>query len=170
MGLLTYSGPFQIFEEAEVYQKILAPLDGSKIAECTLEHVKEVARGCNVPEVDFLFVVDISPMYFAGEMPPPVDLLMEAEKAEETGAREYLDGLIKKMKGESIRAKAVVLKGNPAGQILDFAEKSGVDLIVMSTHGRSGPSRFFLGSVAEKVLRASTVPVMVITPPGCKIG
>ncbi len=153
-----------------MYQKILAPLDGSKIAECTLAHVIEIARGCNIPEVDFLFVVNISPMYYAGEMPPPVDLLIEAEKAEETGAKEYLDGLIKRMKGQGIVGKAVVLKGNPAEQILDFSKKSGADLIVMSTHGRSGPSRFVLGSVTDKVVRASTVPVLVITPKECRIG
>ena len=53
-------------------------------------------------------------------------------------------------------------QGDPASEILRFSEEYGVDLIVMGSHGRSGPSRWVLGSVTEKVLRAATVPMIVV--------
>ncbi|OGO06013.1 MAG: hypothetical protein A2Y60_05020 [Chloroflexi bacterium RBG_13_54_9] len=60
-----------------------------------------------------------------------------------------------------------VLMGNPPEEIASYAEESGVDLIVMASHGRSGPSRWAYGSVAEKVFRSSCVPVMMVRAPGC---
>jgi nucleotide-binding universal stress UspA family protein len=153
-----------------MYRKILAPLDGSPLAECTIEHVKEIAKGCNVPEVVFLFVVDIAKnAYWAADVAPNVQILQQAEEAQKEGAQSYLKKVVAKAKKDGLMVKGVVVEGNPADSIIEYAQKNGVDLIVMSTHGRSGVSRFAMGSVTDKVIRTAAAPVLVVTPAECKI-
>lgn len=153
-----------------MYNKILAPLDGSPLAECAIEHVKEIAKGCNIPEVVFLFVVDIAKnLYWAVDVAPNVQILQQAEEAQKQGAETYLSKVVAKAKRDGLKAKGVVVEGSPADAIVDYAQKNGVDLIVMSTHGRSGVTRFALGSVTDKVIRTVAAPVMVVTPAECKV-
>jgi nucleotide-binding universal stress UspA family protein len=66
--------------------------------------------------------------------------------------------------------ETVVTDGRPADEILNYATDNKVDLIIMSTHGRSGVSRWFFGSVAEKVIRHATVPVLISPPRGTRAG
>lgn len=152
-----------------MYRKILAPLDGSNLAECTIEHVKEIAKGCNIPEVVFLFVVDVprNP-YWMAEPATNEDLFAKAHEAQKDGAKEYLTKMANEVKKDGIKAKGIVMEGNPADVIIDYAQKNGVDLIVMSTHGRSGVGRFLLGSVTDKVLRKAAAPVLVVSPKECR--
>ncbi|MFB0559201.1 MAG: universal stress protein [Dehalococcoidales bacterium] len=147
-----------------MYKKILAPLDGSKFSECSLEHVRAVAAGCKVPEVLFLMVIE-----------PPSQPLERGEnwsrEVVERGrswAEDYLAKVAKKLKKEGIAAQTTVLTGWPADQILDYADQNKADLIIMSTHGRSGVTRWVFGSVADRVLRHSKVPVLVVPPRGCR--
>jgi nucleotide-binding universal stress UspA family protein len=88
----------------------------------------------------------------------------EAEKI----ARNYLDQLAEKLKAEGIKARAVVEDGDPAQAIMDFVKNNGIDLIVMSTHGRSGLSRLVFGSVADRIMHHSVVPVLIAAPPGLR--
>ncbi len=153
-----------------MYNKILAPLDGSPLAECTIAHITELVKGCNIPEVVFLFVVDVARnAYWAAEAAPNVDILQRAEEAQKEGAEEYLGKVVNKVKQEGVEAKAVIVEGSPADSIIDYANKNNIDLIIMSTHGRSGVTRFALGSVTDKVIRTVAVPVMVVTPAECKV-
>jgi nucleotide-binding universal stress UspA family protein len=73
------------------------------------------------------------------------------------------------LKAEGVKVQTEVLLGNPAEEITLFAKHRGVDLIVMSSHGRSGPSRWAYGSVADKVSRASSVPILMVRAPGCVV-
>ena len=75
-----------------------------------------------------------------------------------------------KLKSEGINVETLIIHGKPADEILHYVEKNGVDLVIMSTHGRSGVVRWTLGSVAEKVLRHSPTAVMTIAPPACRTG
>ena len=75
-----------------------------------------------------------------------------------------------KLKSQGLTARTAVVSGNPSEEILDFAGKNQVDLIIMSTHGRSGVSRWVMGSVTDRVLRHSMVPVLAVSPPGCRGG
>lgn len=145
-----------------MYTKILVPLDGSKTAECTFGHVVDIAKGCSVPEIDLLFVVE----------PVPSGLYQSRQEAHEklvAWGKEYLAGAVKRLADDGVTAKPVIIEGNPAVMILEYAEKNGIDLIIMSTHGRSGPSRWAFGSVTDKVVRSSNVPVLVIAPEGCRV-
>ena len=153
-----------------MYNKILAPLDGSPLAECTIAHVNEIAKGCNIPEVVFLFVVDIAKnAYWAADIAPNVEILQQAEEAQKQGAEEYLTKVVAQAKKDGLAATGVVIEGAPADSIIDYAAKNGIDLIVMSTHGRSGITRFALGSVTDKVVRTASAPVMVVSPAECKV-
>jgi nucleotide-binding universal stress UspA family protein len=151
-----------------LYQKVLVPLDGSEFGECALEDVRAIAKGCSVPLVELLSVVQPpreSSVYGYPEIFREEDLEKVVSKA-----KEYLSRIEKRLKDDGIETISVVLKGNAAENIIDYAAKNKFDLIIMSTHGRSGPARWALGSVADRVIRYSNVPVLVVSPPGCKIG
>ena len=74
------------------------------------------------------------------------------------------------MKAKGIKVDMEVLLGDPAEEIASYAKHNGCDIIVMSSHGRSGPSRWAHGSVADKVFRASCVPILMVRAPGCTTG
>ena len=152
-----------------MYQKVLVPLDGSKLAECVVEHVKSIATGCQVPTVVLLQVVE--PIGLRGYLPRGMaeDTYRDAKETAEIQAKNYLNEMAERLKAEGIAVETDVADGLPADEILSYAEEKGVDLIVMSTHGRTGVSRWFSGSVVEKVVSQSLIPVLVVTPPGCRI-
>jgi len=142
-----------------MYKKILAPLDGSELAERALEHIKIVTEGCRAPKVVLLQVIPW-PAHPAHALSDEL-IRSESEKAE-AGAKDYLVKVADSLKGDGIAVETDIVHGGPAEEILDYATQNKVDLIVMSTHGRSGVSRWVFGSVAERVLRHSATPVLVI--------
>jgi nucleotide-binding universal stress UspA family protein len=152
-----------------MYQKILVPLDGSELAECSLEHAKAIVQGCNVADLTVLRVIEplsaqaISALVAAGD-----DFLRKATDQKREDAQDYALKVQKRFKTQGIITQAVTVEGRASDEILSYAEKNNADLIVMSTHGKSGLSRFFFGSVAEKVSRHSRVPVLLISPGGCR--
>ena len=152
-----------------MYKKILVPLDGSELAECALEHVKAIAIGCNVPEVVFLRVVE--PTYLGADALSAssvmyADLInqiqQEAENYIKTATQKFIQ-----LSG--MNAQSTLAYGNAADEILKYAQNNQVDLIIMTTHGRSGISRWLFGNVADRVSHHSTVPVLIIAPPGCRL-
>ena len=157
-----------------MYQKILVPLDGSELAECTLAHVGAIATGCQVPEVVLLRVVETAiPSYIeAGSQQMAEQIakdLANAKREAQQEAEDYLAKAVANLKNEGITARPVAVRGNPAEKILDYAKENQVDLIVMSTHGRAGVARWVIGSVADRIVRHSTVPVFMIPPAGCRV-
>ena len=154
-------------------KKILVPLDGAKLAECALPHAEELAKGCNTEEVILVSVTEPVKGYRMLEDPgQPLGQrrIPEASGKKEKQARRYLDRIAKAMEAKGIKAGTEVLLWKPAEAIIGYAEQSKCDLIVMASHGRSGPSRWAYGSVADKVLRGSCVPVLVVRAPGCVPG
>jgi nucleotide-binding universal stress UspA family protein len=151
-----------------MYQKILVPLDGSAIAESVLPHVQKIAQGSGNPEI-ILFRVCEPPVVLADY---PADLRTEWNEhvKQETAhmqqqCRVYLSQAEKKLRESGLKITTQSSLGsNVAEEIIDFAAKNGVDLIIVATHGRSGVSRWAFGSIANKVLLSSPVPVMVIRP------
>jgi nucleotide-binding universal stress UspA family protein len=150
---------------SEMYKKILVPLDGSALAECVLPHVKAIAAGCGVRQLVLLRVVEPIP----AETPPALDF--EAlQKAGVKTAEYYLAETKAKLTKEGLKVEAKVLTGRPAETITDFAKRNKVDLIALATHGRSGISRWVFGSVADRLVRSSSVPILLIRPKGCESG
>jgi nucleotide-binding universal stress UspA family protein len=153
-----------------MYKKILVPLDGSKLAECALPHVEKLAEGCDTEEVILVSVTERVKGYRALEdpgQPRGQRLIPEAFGKKEKQAQRYLDRIAKTMAAKGINVSTEVLLWEPAGAIIGYAKQYGCDLIVMASHGRSGPSRWAHGSVTDKVLRASPIPVLMIRAPGC---
>jgi nucleotide-binding universal stress UspA family protein len=156
-----------------MYKKILVPLDGSKLAECALPYAEELAKGCGTEEVILVSVTERIQGYRAFEDPSkPLSqrLTPEAFGKKEKQAQRYLGRIAKAMETKGIKVGTEVLLGNPAEEIAIYAKHPGCDIIVMSSHGRSGPSRWAHGSVADRVLRASCVPVLMARAPGCVPG
>jgi nucleotide-binding universal stress UspA family protein len=152
-----------------MYKRILAPLDSSELAECTLQHVKTIACGCQVPEVVLLQVAESIPRVYmmdeAWHRDTDAKALEEAKKYVAKVADDLKDDLNK----HGVAVKTAVVPGRADEVILDYTSENQVDLIIMSTHGRSGVSRWIFGSVADRVVHHATVPVLIVTPTGCKI-
>jgi len=156
-----------------MYKRILVPLDGSKLAESALTHAEELARGCGTGEVILVSVTERVQGYRAFEDPSqPLGqrLVPESSGKKEKPAQKYLGRIAREMESRGTKVETEVLIGDPASEIVSYATNPGCDIIVMSSHGRSGPSRWAYGSVADKVFRATCVPVLMVRAPGCAPG
>ena len=146
-----------------MYNKILVPLDGSKLAESILKHVREIVTGCHASEVVLLRIVEQAetgtPYSWGGVI--SAEQVTTLGKRVRTEAKTYIRKVAEKLKKEGMAVKTHIVRGAPANIILDYAQKNQVDLIIMSTHGRSGISRWAFGSVTDKVIRNSPVPVLL---------
>ena len=152
-----------------MYERVVVLLDGLELAEQVLPHVAEIVRGRG-SEVHLLSVapvvappvavaVDIYPVYATAEF-------LAAQEAErkriEQDLREYLARVAERLRSVASKVYTVVRFGQPAEEILTYADEVGADLIAMCTHGRSGLSRWVYGSVADKVLRGAKCPVLLV--------
>lgn len=151
-----------------MYKKVLVPLDGSKLAECVLPHVEAIGKGCNVVETVLVRVVEPLHLYRGEEhhiVPEERERLDEDSMAV---ARDYLETIKKQLESRGLGVTCEVLFGRVAEKLADYAEKNDFDLIVIASHGRSGVSRWVWGSVADRILRAACVPVLMVRAPGCE--
>jgi len=143
-----------------MYKKILVPLDGSELAKKALDHAEKLAKIFDA-EIILFQVVPFMPIYGSPELVTP---LIIDEKQKET-AEKYLTNLAEEMRKRGYKVTSMVRTGQQvAVEIIDFAKESGVDLIVMYTHGRSGISRWVLGSVALKILTRAETPILLLRP------
>ena len=135
-----------------MYKKILVPLDGSQFGQCSLEHVREIARGCQVAEVILLRVIEpIAAKDLSSTAQSHVTLFSQVENAARAEAVDYISQMAKRLNQEGLAVKGVTVDGNADEAIIDYAKKNHIDLIIMSSHGRSGISKWTLGSVASRV-------------------
>lgn len=176
-----------------MYEKILVPLDGSKLAECVFPHVEAIATGCQTPEVILISITEkIKVRQIFGDIgstpgqqmldgtvgtsAPSPDIPSGAQVYDgelgkmDTQARKYLDKVAKDLEARGIlNVTTKVILGNPAEEIVAQADEGACDLIIMASHGRTGPARWAFGSISEKVFRTSCVPVMMVRGPGCTL-
>ena len=159
------------------YTKILLPLDGSEIAAQALPHAELIASSQGAMLILFEVVED--PARFL-VTPPLMDLggvggagaiglgpfppNENAHRIAMDEAKSSLDELVTSLKHRKVNAVADIDTGDPAACIVDYAAEHEIDLIVMSTHGRTGVDRWTYGSVANKVLQAAPCPVLVVRP------
>ena len=144
-----------------MYKEILVPLDGSELAESALPHARELAKAFGARVTLFSVVEPIGLYSQPGKVGPVISVTLNIQE-EMAKLREYLENMVRDFKEAGVEAQAVVREGDAASQICDFARETGTDVIVMSTHGRSGIRRWVYGSVADRVLRGATVPVLLI--------
>jgi len=153
---------------------MLIPLDGSQLAEQILEPAAALASATNA-EVTLLRVVqqftpdsyDPDSGRVSGIRPALLAQLQEVDRQEWQRAEDYLDQLAERLRQRTLNVQTrVVSHMRPATAILDDATTHGVNLIALATHGRGGLKRLLVGSVADKVLRGATTPVLVFRPVG----
>ena len=136
-------------------ERIVVPLDGSPTAEAVLPQVRRI-----------LHRTDSELILVRAIIPPPAEDSMSMVGAEALidASREYTRGMEARLKEAGVRVKSITRVGTAAGVILDVAQEEEAHLIAMATHGETGLKRILLGSVTEKVLRKSPVPVLVVRP------
>jgi nucleotide-binding universal stress UspA family protein len=149
-----------------MYKKILVPLDGSPRAEKILPHVESLATQ-NKAEVVLLQVVEPASAEFTPSLnmmvtPQELDLYWKSLQAAEQAAKDYLKKKVADLEKKKISAEGVVKRGEAVTAIIEVANKEKVDLIVMASHGRSGFSRVFYGSVANGLLHKVDRPLLLI--------
>lgn len=152
-----------------MYSKVLVPLDGSQFAEQALPHAQSITAGGPLEihllsvapalEEQALSAVDMYPVYVYREY--TVDYGSETERIR-ADLQDYLNQVAKRFQSSGQVVIKAIRFGQPAEEIITYAHENGCDLIVMSTHGRSGLGRWVYGSIADKILRGSTTPVLLV--------
>jgi nucleotide-binding universal stress UspA family protein len=135
---------------------ILVPLDGSSLAECVLPHVNAVGRPFEA-RITLLRVVERRKQSETSETVDPLEWQMRKSEAEA-----YLDQVEENLKATALDVESVLLEGNAAERIIEYARSQDVDLIVLSSHGRSGLSPWNINSVVQKVLLRAYVPALIV--------
>ena len=146
-----------------MFKKILVPLDGSSWSEAVLPHVKALAKEQQA-EVELLRI-STAALHVYSEVPFNYAELIERDLAE---CKRYVEAMAEQLAKEGIKATPLATDGYVAEAILDYAERTKVDLIAMSTHGRSGVRRMLLGSTADRVLHGAKMPVLLVRPDDVK--
>ena len=150
-----------------MYKKVLVPLDGSALAECALSHAKALVKEGAASEMIIINVVGIDIPW--DEMDQGLGFNAFRQELINT-SQEYLAEVGSQLRTEGVKVKTEFIEANrPSHVITEYAEKNGVDLIIITTHGYTGMQKLLLGSVAFKVLHESHVPVLLIRPESCKI-
>ena len=142
--------------------KILIPLDGSKLAEQALTKALEAAQGAGEPTLFLLRAAEASTWPGTDATEEQVRVVGEAQ--------EYLASVTTYLARQGFRkVKTAVWYGAPASAIVEAARVEKADLIVMTTHGRSGLGRLILGSVAEAVVRGTSTPILLLRADGAPV-
>ena len=149
-----------------MYNRILVPLDGSELAEQILPHVEALASRFGAT-VTILWATDSAASVIAetagagmdgGAMLDPTPIV----DAEQDAAVDYLQGVAGRLRGHGLTVSEEHPEGPAAEMIVQRAAELGADLIAMTTHGRGGLGRLVFGSVADRVLRHSTCPLLLV--------
>lgn len=143
-----------------MFTRIVVPLDGSPLAETALEEAAQLARLSNaeirlVRVIDFTMTEKHGAFGLALEYAPQQFFDVELEEAQG-----YLRETADRLRGVGLTVSSEVTRGRVAQVLANYCQPG--DVVVMASHGRGGLSRWFLGSVAEDLVRKSTVPVMLV--------
>jgi nucleotide-binding universal stress UspA family protein len=145
------------------FKEILAPVDLSEASPKLVPHILTMAAKFD-SEIHLLFVARISSHLTGFYIPYPK--ITEFEKAVLEGAERKLIEFKEEYFKDWPRTKAKVVCGDISDEIFDYIDTAGIDLLIMGTHGRKGLDRSVFGSVAERVIKTSSVPVLVVNPYG----
>jgi nucleotide-binding universal stress UspA family protein len=158
--LIRESANPEALQQKRLVRRILMPLDGSNVGEAAIPYTEVLARALGAELVLFQVVEPGATWAILGS-----DSLYDT--AEEVQSRKvsaiaYLDGVSKQLKERGLSTWSEIDIGSPADQIIDYAKANAIDLIAMSTHGRTGIGRWVFGCVTDKVLHAGDTAVLVV--------
>ena len=163
--LVKAKGQVVAADTEKAIDKILVPLDGSELGEATLPYIRELSE--RVP-LKVLLLQVVEPGVYVHTVGglnyvPLKEPLLESLKMR---AREYLQRVSEKLRGTQAVIKCEVKTGDVAEEIIKYADEADVELIAVSTHGRSGLKEWIMGSVAHKVVQSGNKPVLLVRAPG----
>ena len=176
-----------------MYNKVVVPLDGSKLAETALPHLEEIAKGCSIPEIylvsvterikgrirqDQIYEASSSTSY---DRPLPAVTNMQTGllfSTHSTGIQEiplalgkmaktaydYLCKIAKQLEDKGFRSHINILAGKPAEEIVRFVHDQGADLVIMGSQGKGSMNRWDISNIADKVIKTAQVPVLLVRP------
>jgi nucleotide-binding universal stress UspA family protein len=149
-----------------MYRRIMVPLDGSELAECVIPHIEVIGK-LSEASVELVRVVEPIELPTRGGIALSIDDINQIESHSKKDAETYLHGIVERLKLAGIKAHSKILAGRAADSLVDHVQKNNFDLIIMATHGRSGISRWIWGSVAEKILHSSSIPILLVRSLEC---
>jgi nucleotide-binding universal stress UspA family protein len=149
-----------------MFKTLLVPLDGSELSESILPRVIAVAKPSNARVV---LLQAHEPLDQGVRVAMGQDLAGKLDTVTREDAEANLNKVAGDLANQGIRADIALAEGKPAEAILEYVSTHTIDLILMASHGRSGLSRWAFGSVAEKVLRQSPVPVLIGPVSGARV-
>ena len=139
-----------------MYDRILVPTDGSDIIDAAVDTAFDIAAHHDAA-VHFLYVADSNRPNLEADESDVRDSLLER-------GEQVVGDAAARARERDVESITVVREGDPASGIVEYADEAGIDLVVIPTHGRTGVSRLFLGSITERVVRESETPVLVVRP------
>lgn len=142
---------------SKLYKKILIATDGSEYTKNAVDYGIELAKDTEA-KLHAIYVVDTA-AFASIPMDAAWESMYELLRQEGDEATKYVAD---KAQAEGLDVERNTVEGHPADEIIKYAEKNSISLIIMGTLGKSGLDRFLLGSVAEKVVRTSKIPVLVV--------
>ena len=140
-----------------MYKHILLPLDGSELAEQAIPHAIAQAR-CFQAELILFQVLELLPK----DRRLSGTIVKEGFAITDKLARQYLGRVAVNLQEQNCAVQIITTEGRPHAEIIKYAENNRVDLIVVSSRGQSGISRWLMGSVADRVVRGASIPVLVV--------
>ena len=176
-----------------MYNKVVVPLDGSKLAETALPHLEAIAKGCSIPEILLVSVTERikgrirqdqafeeystkssgrplpamgtvqGGVVFSTYTPGQQQIPLSLGRMAKT-AYDYLCKISLQLDEKGFRSQVVVLAGKPAEEIVRFADEQGADLIIMGSQGKGSMNRWNISNIADKVIKNANIPVMLVRP------
>lgn len=154
--VIVHPTELSVGSDVATIRRLLVPIDGSKRGRSSIAVARTLASQLDVP-IRLLRVIDFTPSMYTGDpLPLPQSYFDDWRR----GARESLEAASSEFDGSGIPVSIEVREGSPFTEIESACEEG--DLIVLSSHGRSGLQRWLLGSVAEKLVRSASVPVCLV--------
>ena len=154
-----------------MYSQILVPLDGSKAAEGALDHARDLGHGTNAALHLLLVVSHLDEIAATrggdggiGASEYSLDLARQLLSAKKNQSEEYLRQVASGLAEAGLQVETTVREGDASEQVVEYAKEHSIDLIVMSTRGHGAIRRFLVGSVTDRVIRSSEIPVLAIPP------
>jgi nucleotide-binding universal stress UspA family protein len=153
-----------------MFTHLLVPLDGSRFGSRALRYAVEVARQFDADIMLLQIIKPATPIVASPMVASPsmadvaVQTALMEDKRNVSRAKRYLSGKAREIRSQNIKVNYQAIVGEPAQSIIEFNDNNNIDLVVMSSHGRNVVKRAIMGSVADKVIRESKKPVLVIRP------
>ncbi len=153
-----------LLEQKKLFRKILVPLDGSKLSEAAVPEVVSLSKAIGGEIVLFQVIEHVTVARQTTGAEIAWHTISDIESRIRSEVVGYLNRLKETLQREVTSVTTAVAEGSPADKIIDYSQSNNIDLIAMSTHGRSGIGRWVFGSVTEKVLQSGDKAVLVVRP------